>query len=397
MLVINILLMVFSSCPSLEQRFAEARDALVGMYPSRQRPGKTYAGFMSMLLRHSPGLLSLVTACLRKHVKQTAGSNWQVGGRLAFGVDGTKIDARRTSANEQTLKIGGRNKSGPQQLLVVLMHVGTGLLWSFKRACATASERGLLREMLSLLPKGSLLLADAGFTGYDLISEILKGQCDVLIRAGANVTLLKDLLEDSACQVRFKKGLVYLWPSRSQNQAPLLLRQIVLTDGRNRRMCLLTNLSEQDLTVEQASALYEKRWGVELFYRGLKQTLDRRKMHSSSPAQAQVELDWTVSGYWMLGLMLWENRCEKVPVSRGMAFALKLVRRCMAGRGDGRSHWSMSWSKLKLDCYPRRGPKKARDWPHKKKDRPCGMPKLRIATPSEVQQAKTVMIKKQAA
>jgi len=397
MLVINIVLMVFSSCPSLEQRFAEARFSLVNMYPSRLRPGKTYAGFIRMLLRHSAALLSLVTDCLRKHVERTAGSHWKVGGRLAFGVDGTKIDSKRTSANEQMLKIGGKNKSGPQQLLVVLMHVGTGLIWSFKRACATASERGLLLDQLELLPQACLLLADAGFTGYDLISRILAGKRDLLLRAGANVTLLTDLLAESGCKVRFKEGLVYLWPCRWQNQEPLILRQIVLVDGRNRRMCLLTNLSEQELTMQEACELYEKRWGVELLYRGLKQTLGRRKMHSSSPEHAQVELDWTISGYWMLGLMLWENRCQDVPVTSGMAFAVKLVRRCMAGRGDGRGTWSCSWSKLRVDESRRQSSKKARAWPHKKKDRPCGVPKLRMATAAEVQQAKTVMMKKQAA
>jgi len=393
MLVINMLLMVISGCSSLEQRFAEARAAVVDMYPSRKRPGETYAGFIAMLLRHSDRLLSIVTACLRKNVQQCAASHWTVGGRLAFGVDGSKIDAKRTRANEQTLKIGGKHKSGPQQLLVVLLHVGTGLLWSFKRACATASERGLLLELLPSLPEACLLIADAGFTGHDVICAILAGKRDLLVRAGANVTLLRKL----GLKVKARSGWVYLWPVRCQDKEPLILRQILLTDSRNRQMCLLTNLSENELTQQQACELYKRRWDVELFYRGLKQTLGRRKMHSGSPENAQVELDWTVCGYWMLGLMLWENRREEVPVMSGIAFALKLLRGLMAGRGDGRCTWQRCWWKLRADCYTRRSRKAARAWPHKKKDRPCGVPKVRMATPAEVQRAKLVAAKKQAA
>jgi len=193
---------------------------------------------------------------------------------------------------------------------------------------------------------------------------------------------------------RIRETLGTLQPA---SRIPLVLRQIVLTDGRNRRMCLLTNLTASELSVEEARALYQKRWGIELFYRGLKQTLGRRKMHSSSPLNAQVELDWTVTGYWMLGLLLWENQKPAMPTSRGIAFALKQVRGAMNGRGDRRETWRTFWGKLRPDLYTRRGPKQAQDWPHKKKDRPCGVPKMRMATRMEVKRAKTLMCQKRAA
>ena len=386
LLVTVILLMAFSSLGSLQDRFAEARDVVVHMYGSRRRPGKSYAGFINKLRKHSARLLARVTQALRHRMIHSAGVSWKVGRHLAFGADGTKADAPRTRANQEGLKIGGKNKSGPQQLLVMLMHVGTGLPWSWRRGQASASERGLLREQLGELPAGALLLMDAGFTGYELLCRILSAGHQVLVRAGANVTLLRKL----GWVVKEKGELVYLWPTRAQEEGeePLVLRRIVVVDGRNRRMCLLTSiLDEADLTEREAVELYHRRWGIELFYRGLKQTLGRRKMLSDSPRNAQVELDWTMAGYWMLGLLLWEHRAEKAPVTCGLVQALRLVRAAMAGRGDRRVGFRNAWNRLTVDRYRRCGSKSARDWPHKKKQLPCGTPKLRMATAKEIRRA----------
>jgi Transposase DDE domain len=387
LLVTVMLLMAFSSLGSLGDRFAEARAAVVRMYVSRRRPGKSYAGFIRQWQRRSGRLLDVVTSTLRQRMVQDAGACWKVGRHLAFGVDGTKADAPRTKANQKKLRIGGRHKSGPQQLLVTLLHVGTGLPWSWRRGSARGSEPGLLLEQLGVLPAGSLLLMDAGFTGYGLLGKIAASGQEVLLRAGANVRLLRKL----GWVVKEQGNLVYLWPARAQDQGmpPVVLRQIVVSDGRNRRMCLLTSvLLEADLSVAEAVELYRRRWGVELFYRGLKQTLGRRKMLSDAPVNAGMELDWTMVGYWLLGLLLREHRREPMPATCGVAAALRLVRQAMAGRGDGRGRWAGAWEKLRVDHYRRRRPKAARNWPHKKNEPPCGVPKLRMATPHEIRLAK---------
>ena len=71
----------------------------------------------------------------------------------------------------------------------------------------------------------------------------------------------------------------------------------------------------------QASVLYEMRWGVEVFYRSLKQTLCRRKMLSRAPRQARMELGWTMVGLRLLGLLSVEAimRSGKDPLSWSVA------------------------------------------------------------------------------
>jgi hypothetical protein len=395
LLVLVALLLAFSGLSTLQERFSEARSAVVAMYDSRRRPGKTWAGFSAKLQRHTPRLLAVITMRLRQQMMRRLACCWRVEGFLAFGVDGTKIDCPRTRANQRRFKIGGKKKSGPQQLLVSLLHLGSGIAWAFRKSHAKGSERGLLRQMLSDLPPGALLVADAGFVGYDVMTTIAGQGYALLMRAGANTRLLRKL----GYAVEGKDGLVYLWPHLAQRalEEPLVLRQIVLTDGRNRRMCLLTNLAEETLSVAQAAALYRRRWDVELLFRGMKQTLARRKMLSDSPAHAAVELDWTVVAQWILSLLLWETRGEKIPAQRGFAQALRLVRAAMAGRGDHRTSLTRHLRAIRPDRYVRLRPKAARHWPHKKNDPPCGVPEMRIASLKEIRLAQEVLALKRAA
>jgi hypothetical protein len=395
LLVLVALLLAFSGLPTLQERFSEARSAVVAMYASRRRPGTTWAGFVAKLQRHSPRLLAGVTTHLRRQMVRRLAPCWQVEGFLAFGVDGTKIDCPRTKANQRRFKIGGKKKSGPQQLLVTLLHLGSGIAWAFRRGNATASERGLLRQMLADLPEQALVVADAGFVGYDVMTTILGQGYALLMRAGANTRLLRKL----GYAVEEKHGLVYLWPHLAQRAGaePLVLRRMVLTDGRNRRMCLLTNLLPEALSLTQAAALYRRRWDVELLFRGMKQTLARRKMLSDTPAHAAVELDWTVVAQWILSLILWETRGEKVPAQRGFAQALRLVRAAMAGRGDRRTSLGRHLRVIRPDRYVRLRPKAARHWPHKKNDPPCRVPEMRIASRKEIRLAQEVLALKRAA
>jgi hypothetical protein len=403
LLVLVMLLMVFSNGTALVDRFAESRAAVVAMYRSRQRPGRTLAGFLKTINRHSQRLLALLTQVLRGHMRQRLISHWHVGGAggvggfAAFGFDGTRIDCPRTKANERHFKIGGRRKSGPQMVLGVLIHLGTGLVWSWRRGDACTSERTLLRDVLVDLPEKSLVVTDAGFMGYDLLTEILAGGHRVLMRVGANVALLKKL----GYAVEERNDTVYLWTQRAREKGlpPLILRRIVLVDGRNRRMCLLTDLPAEALSMAQARAVYARRWGVELLYRAMKQTLGRRKMLCDSPLHAEMELDWSVLGFWMLGLMLVETRRDKGPAYEGFAAILRIVRGAIVGRPPRHARGRLLgelWA-IRRDRYRRRHGKSARNWPHKKNEPPCGAPLLRMATAREIRVAKGLLPLKRAA
>ena len=54
LLAVCAVLTAWGAEPTLGDRFGAARDVLVGMFPTRRRPGGTYAGFIAALARGPP-------------------------------------------------------------------------------------------------------------------------------------------------------------------------------------------------------------------------------------------------------------------------------------------------------------------------------------------------------
>jgi hypothetical protein len=342
--------------------------------------GKSYTGWYTAQLQWLTPLRPALSNRLRRQMQALAGPYWQRAGWCAFAVDGSRVECPRTQANQRQLKCAGKAKTGPQLFLTTLLHMGTGLPWDFRIGPGTDSERRHLEDMLASLPPRALVVADAGFTGYDLFRRLLAAEQNFLIRVGANVHLLKQLgyFEQEGADT------VYLWPEKNARQLPVTLRLIKRQRGK-KKMYLVTNvLDKKALTDKSAGVLYAMRWGVEVFYRALKQTLRKRKMLSHSPAAAQSELTWTMYGLWLLGLMSVSKLLARgVDPLRWSAAATRdrvreSLRLILRGRRDRALLRDLGWAVK--DDYERRRTKQARDWPHKKKEKPPGEPKIQSAT-----------------
>ena len=387
-IVLMSLLMVFDNSSTLRDRFAAARRYLVDIYSSLRRPGKTFEGFMIARKALTARDKRLLHTHLGRQHRQIADKFWRRLGWEVFAADGSKIEMPRTAANEKAFGCAGKKKTGPQLLLTTLYQMGTGLPWDWHIGNGTESERSHLRWLLAGLPINALLVADAGFTGYELLKDIIASGRHFLIRIGASVTLLKDL----AIESKIDGDVVWLWPSDKQrNQPPLKLRLIVLKDAKTPVYLLTDVFDRQRLSDETAAVLYRMRWGVEVFYRGFKRTLDQHKLRSRSPDNAIDELHWAMTAYLLLGLMSVEGMIAEGtdPLKLSVAAALRTVRTAMQSHSRWRRNGDLSalLTKATKDRYCRKHPKEARDWPHKKNDPPCGIPKIRTATAKEIHYA----------
>jgi hypothetical protein len=329
-------------------------------------------------------------------MQQQAGRHWLREGWCAFAVDGSRVECPRTIANE-ALGCAGRQKTGPQLFLTTLWHMGTGLPWDFRIGPGTASERHHAEEMLAHLPPQALVVADAGFTGYEFYQRILTAGHSFLLRVGANVHLLRKLgfVEDEG------KNTVYLWPDEKRQQAPLVLRLIILKQGK-KKMYLVTSVRDEAALSEKAAAvLYAMRWGVEMFYRSTKQTLHRRRMLSRTPETARCELTWTVLGMWLLGLMSVAGIIAKGrdPLKWSVAAARTQVRRHMRLALSGKRCRTLTecLACALHDTYERTRSKKARSYPQKKKEKPPGHPKIQLPTPEQRRAVERLKEKRDAA
>jgi len=379
--------MALGCSDTLLDRFQTARSVLDDVLPRRRRVGRTYQGFIKALMARGDVLVPSIKTHLRAAIQTVAGRHWKRFGWVIFAVDGTKIDCVRSVANERSFGIAGKAKTKPQQLLTTLWHMGSGLPWAWVTGRADASERDQLRQMIDLLPTGAMLVADAGFTGFDLLWQLKRSGISFLVRVGANVHLLREL----GCVVDQREDTVYLWPGTRRDHPPLALRLIrVQPEGRRQPVFLITNVLDDDrLSEETAAVIYRMRWGVEIFYRSLKQTLERRKMRSAAPTQAQLELQWTLIGLLLLGLLSVSGIVarDRDPLSCSVAGALRVVRRALARPVGSLRTLMRHLASATKDTYQRSSAKKARDWPHKKNDPPPGEPRIRTATAEEVRLA----------
>lgn len=424
MLVVVALCWAWSAAEGLNERFEEARKVAAKLFRWLPKPGKTYHGFLKQLAKWHVELQLVCMSELRVQMKQTLFGQWEIAGFVIIAGDGSRIELPRTQANEQAYspqrkrrgggkkgKGGAKSRRGrqgrkpkrqstesiakkansPQMWLTLFWHVGTGLPWAWRTGPSDSSERGHLEEMLGELPENTLITADAGFVGYDFWSAVIAAGHKFVIRAGANVRLLKKLGFS-----REYENTVYLWPdwAKKKGLPPLVLRAVWIHNGKH-PLCLITNvLSKTRLSDQQMATIYKARWGVELFFRTFKQTFGRRKLRSHTPEHAKLEADWSLIGLWAVCLLAQREIAKSGadPCCLSPAGAIKAIQEVIhhyrnRPEAPEESLWWML-RKAVQDEYQRRSSKAARAYPRKKQRERTGVPRIVTASKSQVTAAR---------
>ncbi len=387
--------------PTLGERFCLAADVAVRWFP-KEFIATSYRGFINALVTHNAALIRVISARLREQMLQLERDCDTIAGLTPFVVDGSKVAAPWTKANEQKLGKKGRKPKGekchrketdmrPQLTLTLLWHMGLGLPWVWKHGGLSDGERTQFRDLLSQLPQAALVVADAGFVGYLLWKTIMGSGRHFLIRVGANVELLQELLPNH--EIEHDGEIVWLWPDgkRKKNDPPLKLRLIKVSQGKQTWYLVTSLLDPEQLTETQARKLYTRRWGVECCFRTLKQTFERSKVHSYTPECAGCELDWSLLSLWMVGLLAkQELMAAKInPERYSPAAARRLVRRELRFQSAGKAELDISeFQSAVKDSYQRISNKKSRHDQRKKRDPPPTAPKITVASDEQRQAAK---------
>lgn len=422
MLATAALIWACSPSEKLKDRFTQARKIVKRVFRWQLAPGATYQGFTKMLRKRHVGLMLAIQPHIRVQMRDVLPGQWKIAGYTVFAGDGSRVELARTeslekaysAAKKQKKKTQGKqngnkgNRSNrhaksktqssdsiekkansPQMWLTLLWHVGTGLPWAWRTGPSDSSERAHLQEMLPELPENSLITADAGFVGYDFWKAILDGGHHLLVRIGANVTLLKKL-----GYARQHEHTVYLWPDAAakKHQPPLVLRLIVIHNGKH-PVYLVTNLHKLQLNDRQAATIYQKRWGIELFFRTFKQTFGCRKLRSRSDKNAQLELDWSLLGLWCVCLLgerelvtSGKDPTRLSPAAAISAFQATIRDWRVRPETSDESLWKLLRAAIQ-DDYIRSSSKTSRNYPRKKKRQRIGKPQIIDATKQQIDAA----------
>lgn len=374
----------------LVERFHAVRDFLRTTCAHWQL-GSSYDAYVGAQTREQSRLVPLLVQQFRRLMQTLPG--YRTGSRwLGFGVDGSDLGCPRTRENQPAMGDRGKPDGTPLLSLTNLLHLQLGLPWAFRVGPASESERAHLRDMFAELPANSLLVADAGFIGYQLCRDLIERNQHFLLRVGGNVRLFESL--GYAAEIAGKT--VYLWPGAAQlaAQPPVTLRLIELLDEQRQPVYLVTSvLDEQELSDAEAGEWFRLRWGLEVTFRTFKQTLERPQTSSRTPENCYLELTWNLVGLWLLELLtaLRVSQAGHEPRSISPALARNAIRRVLRQQSPlpgRRCALKTVLANCRLDTYQRKHAKASRDYPRKKRHQPPGPPILKPPQPQQLQLAK---------
>jgi Transposase DDE domain len=398
-LILTLLVMTWSCGDSQAERFETARAFCVVYLPRRRRPGRTVDGFQKALARLPMAALRTVAAGLRQTLRTRLADRWTHDGFVPLGCDGSRVECPRAAELERRLGQAGKAGSAPTVWVTALVHLRLGLPWAWRLGQGTASERGHLLQLLAVLPAAALVVADAGYFGYELCRRLVAGRVNFLLRMSSNVTLY------TAERVRlekFREGWVYYWPGQKQrpDDEPLLLRLIrVRARKRQNDVWLLTNvLGPERLPAAVAARLYRWRWESEGQFRAYKRTLDKVKLVSRTVRQVHREAEGSLLA---LQLLLAQGACA-MPKAAAAAEApacsprrvLLLIRQELHGPVHRRESFGRRLQQACRQQRPRTSAKAVREWPRRKPHKPPGPPEILTLTAKQKARIQRLMQRK---
>jgi hypothetical protein len=379
--LVYILLMMSWCCgESLPEQFETARGFYVVCCAKRKRPGKTCSGFERAVSRLPMPVLRALAAALRERMVALFGERLFYKGFIPLGCDGTRQEVPRTEELEQRLGTFGKEGSAPMIWNTSIVHLllGVPFCWRFGLG-GKASERHHLLQMLSLLPKMALIVADAGYVGFDLVRRLIEKNVFFLIRMSSSATFYT---EDMKRLETFEDGLVYYWPKSAQqaNKAPIFARLMRVRSRDAKDVWLLTNVHDSaKLPLALAALFYRWRWENEGFFRTYKRTLKKVKLMSRTVRMVHREAEASMIATQLLlcqgALSMPAPKPDEVPLMcspRGVLLEIRRDIRDLTFPHD----FTHRLTKAQRERRPRKTAKQKREWPRRKTHTPPKPPKL---------------------
>lgn len=376
----------------------------------------TYTAFMNALDRYKDVFVPRLRDQYQTLAEKVGGQYFRTNGWVLMGFDGSRATAPRTVSNEQAFcapnygkgkraKYGKKKSKGmrrkrnqqnkpqpqaPQAWITMMWHMGLRLPWTWRLGPSNSSERDHVKEILDQeeFHENTLFCGDAGFVGYPLWSAILAAGGNFLVRVGANV----NLLSEQADVKKLGGGNVLCWPKGKMQSGdpPLRLRLVRVKVGKT-KMWMLTNvLSRKKLTKKQIIRFYKMRWGIEVEFRGLKQTIDKHKLRCRNSDRLLVELDWSLRAMAVAELMALREQIPATregkpdrdydPQDRSLANTMRALRKCMRNLNkysDPENGLLHQLSQATVQRYDNQTDKRARYRPKNPDKKPLGDPNVR--------------------
>jgi len=380
--LLYILLLTTYCCgDSLPEKFEAARGFYVACCPKRKRPGTSFAGFEKAIAKLPMPIVRTLAVAIRRRVETVFAERWKVGNFIPLGCDGTRQACPRSEELEKRLGTFGKEGSAPMIWNTSIVHLTLGFPYCWRLGKGgKASERSHLLYMLRWLPAAAMIVADAGYVGYELAATMMAKGVFFLIRMSSNATFYTETDEPLE---EFREGIVHYWPKAQQDAGKPALRGRLLrihSDRHKIDVWLFTNVEDpKQLSLEMASTFYRWRWENEGFFRSYKRTLKKVTLMSRTLRLVHREAEASMIATQLLlcqgALAMPAPKKNELPVMCSPRGVLLEARRDISGRRQSKPFWERI-RRAQRERRERTSAKQKRQWPRRKPHKPPHPPAL---------------------
>ncbi|MGZ8943719.1 MAG: IS4 family transposase [Methylobacter sp.] len=278
--------------------------------------------------------LDMVSTMMRhtgKLITEHAPTAWHWHGRRVRLVDGTTVTLPDTQANQAVYPQQSNQKTGlgfPICRIVGVTCLSSGALLDAAMGSYKgkgSSEQALLRSLLDTFESGDMVLGDAFYGTYFLLSELKSRQVDALFeqqgsrRRTTDFSLGKKLGERDHLITLIKPKVRPAWMTEVQYEsAPetLTIRELEIGG----RVLITTLTCPNAFAKESLKALYKRRWQVELDIRNIKTTMGMETLSCKTPEMCEKEFWVYLLAYNLIRLMMAQSALLADVLPRSLSF-----------------------------------------------------------------------------
>ena len=276
--------------------------------------------------------LEMVRALTRQTgrlLSQKALTQWLWRSRAVKLVDGTGLSMPDTLENQAAYPQPSTQAAGvgfPLARLVMVICLATGAALDTAigpHQGKGSGELGLVRRLLEGFKPGDVMLADALYCNYFLIAALMAKGVDVVFEQ--NGSRITDFRRGQSLGTR---DHIVHWPkpaTRPQWMTPeqygdapdaITLREVKVA----RQVLVTTLLDHRRVSKDDLSALYGRRWNVELDLRNLKTTTGMDILICQTPQMNEKQLWVHLLAYNVIRLLMAQAACNANVDPRSLSF-----------------------------------------------------------------------------
>jgi IS4 transposase len=302
-----------------------AQRAADGLRPCSVRTG----GFCRARQRLPLEMVSTLTRETGRLLHKKALAPWLWRGHAVKLVDGTCISMPDTPQNQACYPQPSTQAPGvgfPLARLVMVICLATGAALDMAvgpHSGKGTGELGLVRGLLERFSPGDVMLADALYCNYFLIATLMAAGVDVLFEQ--NGSRITDFRRGQSLGTR---DHVVHWPkpaTRPEWMTPeqytgfpdeLTVREVKVAH----QVLVTTLLDHRKVSKDDLSALYARRWNVELDLRNLKTTTGMDVLSCQTPQMNEKQLWVHLLAYNVIRLLMAQAACYAGVDPRTLSF-----------------------------------------------------------------------------